>query len=227
MIISKDFLRFTAICGFLTVLTTLGVHLFFAAPPTDFEARALLFKDSTYIFNRWWIIIHCLLALVAMWGFFLIQYRKSIAFAGLGFLFFGVFAITEIARQMFVLFYLNGLRTRYIAETDATIKSLLKYDLTTFSTFSTSFFGLFVLAFGLGNLCYGWSLWREKGFGKILSWMLIVWSLGSFTALANEFIANATIAKFIETYNYVYQPLMRGLLAWWVWKKSENLLNVS
>lgn len=218
MIISKNFIRFTAICGFLTVFTTLGIHLFFSATPTDFEARALLFRDSAYLLNRWWIIIHCLLVLVAMWGFFLVQYRKSIGFAGLGFLFFGVFSITEIVRQMFVLFYLNGLRAKYVNETDVTIKALLKYDLSNFSIFSNSLFGLFILAFGLGNLCYGLSLWREKGFGKILSWMLILWSLGSFTALANEFWVNATISKTIETYNYVYQPLMRMLLAWWVMK---------
>jgi|JI10StandDraft_1071094.scaffolds.fasta_scaffold511490_2 hypothetical protein len=218
MKISKNFIRFAAICGFLTVFTTLGIHLFFSAAPTDFEARALLFRDSAYLFNRWWVIVHCLLVLVAMWGFFLVQYRKSIGFTGLGFLFFCVFAIAEIARQMFVLFYLNGLRAKYINETDTTIKALLKYDLSNFSIFSNSLFGLFILAFGLGNLCYGLSLWTEKGFGKILSWMLILWSLGSFTALANEFWANTTISKIIETYNYVYQPLMRLLLAWWVMK---------
>lgn len=218
MTIAKNFIQFTAFCGFLTVFTTLGIHLFFSTGPTDFEARAFLFRDNTYLLNRWWIIVHCLLVLVAMWGFFLVQYCKSIGFAGLGFLFFGVFSITEIARQMFVLFYLNGLRAKYIIETDAAIKTLLKYDLSNFSVFSNSLFGLFILVFGLGNLCYGLSLWKEKGVGKILSWMLILWSLGSFTALANEFWANTTISKIIETYNYVYQPLMRGLLAWWVLK---------
>lgn len=216
-----SFLKITAACGFLSIITTLGIHLFFPPVPADFESRALLFQSSMYLFNRWWIIIHCLLVLVAMWGFYLIQRDKKQEWAGLGFLFFGVFAVVEIFRQFLVLFYLNGLRANYVAETDMTIKGLLKNDINNFALFSVSFFGLFVFAFGLGNLCYGLSLWGEKRFGKILSWLLILWSLGSMLALSNEFLKSELLAKGIETYNYVYQPVMRGLLAWWVWVKAK------
>lgn len=216
-----SFLKITAACGFLSIITTLGIHLFFPPVPADFESRALLFQSSMYLFNRWWIIIHCLLVLVAMWGFYLIQRDKKQEWAGLGFLFFGVFAVVEIFRQFLVLFYLNGLRANYVSETDMTIKGLLKNDINNFALFSVSFFGLFVFAFGLGNLCYGLSLWGEKRFGKILSWLLILWSLGSMLALSNEFLKSELLAKGIETYNYVYQPVMRGLLAWWVWGKAK------
>lgn len=216
-----SFLKITAACGFLSIITTLGIHLFFPPVPADFESRALLFQSSMYLFNRWWIIIHCLLVLVAMWGFYLIQRDKKQEWAGLGFLFFGVFAVVEIFRQFLVLFYLNGLRANYVAETDMTIKGLLKNDINNFTLFSVSFFGLFVFAFGLGNLCYGLSLWGEKRFGKILSWLLILWSLGSMLALSNEFLKSELLAKGIETYNYVYQPVMRGLLALWVWGKAK------
>lgn len=216
-----SFLKITAACGFLSIITTLGIHLFFPPVPADFESRAMLFQSSMYLFNRWWIIIHCLLVLVAMWGFYLIQRDKKQEWAGLGFLFFGVFAVVEIFRQFLVLFYLNGLRANYVAETDMTIKGLLKNDINNFTLFSVSFFGLFVFAFGLGNLCYGLSLWGEKRFGKILSWLLILWSLGSMLALSNEFLKSELLAKGIETYNYVYQPVMRGLLALWVWGKAK------
>ncbi|HMS70866.1 MAG TPA: hypothetical protein PKD18_22115 [Saprospiraceae bacterium] len=140
----------------------------------------------------------------------------------MGFLFFVIFAAVEIIRQMFVLFYLNGLRARYIEESDAAMKTLLKYDLNNFSSFSNSFFGMFILAFGLANLFYGLSLWIEKGFGKILSWMLIIWGLCTFIALANEFLANQSISNFIGHFNHTYQPMMRGLLAWWVWTNVKN-----
>jgi hypothetical protein len=220
--IQPNFIRFTAICGFITVLTTFGIHLFFPDPPSDFEARVRLFQDTTYLANRWFVIGHCLLALVAMWGFFLVQYRRSVGFTGLGFIFFNVFAVFEIARQMFVLFYLNGLRAQYIAATDPSVQSLLKHGLTTFGLFGAGFFGVFILAFGLGNLFYGLSLWQEKGFGKWLSWLMILWSFGSFTALANEFIKSEGIEQFIGNYNFVYQPLMRGLLAWWVWQQAKQ-----
>lgn len=217
------FLKFTAACGFLSIITTLGIHLFFPPVPADFEARAMLFRNSLYLFNRWWVIFHCLLVLVAMWGFYLVQRDKKQEWAGLGFLFFTVFAIVEIFRQLMVLFYLNGLRANYLAEEEMTLKALLKNDINHFSLLSNSFFGLFILAFGLGNLCYGLSLWSEKRFGKILSWLLILWSMGSMLALSNEFLKSELLAKGIEAYNYIYQPVMRALLAWWVWGKADKL----
>lgn len=218
----KNFIRFAAICCFLSVITTLGIHLFFPDAPTGFEERARLHNNTMYLLNRWWIIIHCLLALIAMWGVFLVQYKKSPGFSGLGFLFFGVFAITEIARQLLVLFYLNPLRVKYLAETNEAVKTILKLEIENFSLLGTSMFGLFVLAFGLGNLCYGLSLFKEKGFSKVLSWLLILWSFGSFTALGNEFWNSNGINIFIGHYNAFYQPIMRGLLAWWLLKSIKN-----
>ncbi len=110
---NTPFLRFAAICCFLTVLTTVGIHAIFPDPPSDFEQRVLLYRDGYYLLNRWWVVVHCLLVLIAMWGFALIQMRRAAGFAGLGMLFFATFAITEIARQMTVLFYLNPLRAQY------------------------------------------------------------------------------------------------------------------
>lgn len=219
------FLRFAAICGFLTVLTTLGIHAIFPDPPTDFEQRVLLFQDKWYLFNRWWVIVHCLLVLVAMWGFALLQMRKAAGFVGLGMFFFATFAITEIARQLFVLFYLNGLRAKYAAATAPALKETLRLSLDNFGLLSGGFFGLFILAFGLGNLCYGLSLFREKGLGKILSGLLVLWSAGSFLALGNEFWESEILEAFIGQYNTWFQPLMRGLTAWWMWKNVKEGVN--
>ncbi|MCU0445263.1 MAG: hypothetical protein MUE85_10125 [Microscillaceae bacterium] len=222
MLTNSAFVRFAAIAGFLTVITTIGIHAIFPDPPAEFEARLLLYQNSIYLLNRWWIIVHCLLVLVAMWGFALVQFRKSAGFVGLGYLFFGVFAITEIARQMLVLFYLNGLRVKYLSADNEAVRAILKVSLDNFGLIGNSFFGLFVLAFGLGNLFYGLSLWRERGFSKILSWLLILWSIGSFLALGNNFWKNQILETFIAYYNFTYQPFMRALLAWWLWTASDR-----
>jgi hypothetical protein len=219
---NTNFIRFAAVCGFITVFTTLGLHLFFPAYATDFEDRLLLHSNSVYFFNRWWIIIHCLLALIAMSGFAVFLYKRSPGFIMLGYTFFCTFAIAEVLRQMLVLFYLNGLRVKYLAETDEAVKSILKVSLDNFGLLSNAVFGLFILAFGLGNLFYGLSIWKEKGLGKVLSIMLIIWSFGSFTALGNEFFNNDVIAGIIEKYNYIYQPFMRFLLPLWLLKNINT-----
>jgi len=76
MTIQKNFIRFTSVCCFITVVTTLGIHAWFPDPPASFEERILLFRSSIYLFNRWWVIAHCLLVITAMWGFAILQLKK-------------------------------------------------------------------------------------------------------------------------------------------------------
>ena len=221
---SKSFIRFAAICCFISVITTLGIHLWFPDPPVDFEHRVLLFRDKVYLLHRLWIITHCLLVIISMWGMALLLMKKAPGFAPLGFLFFAVFGIAEIARQMYVLFYLSGLREQYYLATDAALKGVLKNTLANAGLLAAPFFGLFVFAFGLGNLFYGFSLLGEKGFSKLLSFLLIIWSICNFLALCNEFWVNSVINVFIENFSFTYQPLIRALIGLWLWKKSTELM---
>jgi hypothetical protein len=219
---SSDFTKFSSVCCGLSVITTLGIHLFFPDPPTDLEQRMQLYKDSVYLANRWWVILHCLLVIVSMWAFYLLQRDKTPGFAGLGFLFFAVFAIAEITRQMYVLFYINELREQYVIATDTAVKSSLKNALTYAGQLGAPLFGLFIFAFGLGNLCYGVCLYGQSGYSKILGILLIGWSIGNFIALGNSFWRSPALDKIIEVYSYTYQPMMRVLMAIWLWNKSRH-----
>lgn len=227
MTAGNNFTRFAAICCFLSVITTLGIHLYFPEPPQDFEQRALLHKNTLYIVNRWWVIVHCLLVLVAMWAFAVIQWRKTAGVAGLGFLFFAVFAIAEITRQMFVLFYMNELREQYAVINNSDSKQNLRNLLSYAGLLTAPLFGLFILVFALGNLCYGLSLWKEEGFGKWLGLMLLIWSVCGLTVLGNQFWKIEGINKIVEMYNYSFQPLIRLLLGIWLWRKAIKPLELN
>jgi hypothetical protein len=198
----------------------LGIHLYFKDPPEDFEQRILLFRNKTYLVNRWWVIAHCLLVIVSMWAFALIQFKKAPGFTGIGFLFFAVFGIAEITRQMYVLYYVNELRQQYSMAADPIVKQGLKQTITSAGLLAVPLFGVFVFSFGVGNLCYGLSLFDQRGFDKLLSVLLIVWSLGNFFAFGNSFWESAALSTFIDKYSFTYQPLMRLLIAWWLWKKA-------
>ena len=152
------------------------------------------------------------------------QMKKSPGFTGLGFIFFVVFGIAEITRQLFVLFYVNELRQQYHVAIDPTTKEVLKNTLTNAVFLTVPLFALFILAFALGNLFYGLSMYPEKGFTRIISVLLIVWSIGSFLAFGNSIWRVEAINKFIDHYNYIYQPLVRGLLGLWLWKRVVKLL---
>lgn len=223
MVVNKTFIKFASICCFLTVGTTLGIHLIFPDPPTSFEERVLLFQNKTYILNRWWVIAHCLLVIISMCGFGMLQVKESPGFSVLGFLFFAVFAIAEITRQMVVLFYINELRQQYLAVSDPAIKEGLKLTISTAGLLTAPLFGVFIFTFGLGNLCYGLSLTRESGFSRLISIMLIVWSVGSFLTLGNSFWKQSAVDSFMEKFSFTYQPFMRAVIGFWLWKKSEQI----
>lgn len=220
---SKIFIRFAAVCGFLTVITTLGIHVYFPDPPANFEERVKLYKDNLYLVNRWWVILHCLLVIISMWAVTLLQLKKSAGTAGLGFLFIVVFAIAEITRQLFVLFYINELREQYVLSGDIVLKESLKAVISNAGLLLAPLFGLFIFSFALGNLFFGVSLTGETGFGRLLSVLLIIWSIGTFIAFGNSFWENQAIGSIIEKYNYSYQPLVRLLIAVWLWRKAASL----
>ena len=74
----KNFTQLAAISCFLSVITTIGIHSnLFDLGQLDPAQRMRLFENPTYLWNRAWVIIHCLFVLVAMWGFLLIQFKKS------------------------------------------------------------------------------------------------------------------------------------------------------
>jgi hypothetical protein len=222
MIIQKNFIRFASVCCFITVITTLGIHAFFPDPPANFEERILLFRNTTYLINRWWVIVHCLLVIVAMWGFALLQLKKTPGVTGLGFLFFCVFGIAEITRQMMVLFYANVLREQYIIATDNVIKGELKIILASAGQLTAPLFGVFILMYGLGSICYGLSLIKTKGFSKLLSIMLIISGIVGLIVLGNNFWKFPSLDRVIEKYSYSFTPLLRALTGAWLWKKSND-----
>ena len=219
MIIQKNFIRFTSVCCFISVVTTLGIHAWFPDPPTSFEERIVLFRSKIYLINRWWVIMHCLLVIISMWGFALLQFKKTPGWTGLGFLFFCVFGIAEITRQMMVLLYANALREQYYMATDEVTRNGLRIVLSTAGQLTAPLFGVFILTFALGNLCYGFSLINTKGFSKLLSILLIISAIANFIMLGNSFWKAPAIDSIMEKYGYTFTPLLRMITAIWLWKK--------
>ena len=224
MIIQKNFIRFASICCLTTVITTLGIHAYFPDPPASFEERILLFRNMTYLVNRWWVIAHCLLVIVAMWGFALLQFNKTPGLTGLGFLCFCVFGIAEITRQMMVLFYANVLREQYYLASDESTRNALKIALSSAGQLTAPLFGVFILMFGLGSLCYGLSLVHTKGLSNLLSITLIISAVASFIMLGNSFWKIQSLDSVIEKYSYTFTPLLRAITGVWLWKQSNTLI---
>ena len=224
---SHQFLFFATVCCFLSVITTLGIHSnLFSLGEITFDERLRLYENPKYIANRFWVIIHCLFVLIAMLGFLLIQYRKSPGFTMLGFVFFAVFSFTEIFRQMFVFFYLNNLRRAYLATEDEATQQMIQMNMDHAGLIGYALFGLFIVAFALGNIFYGISLLGDDKRDKTLAYLLIIWGIGNLIAFGNEFWGSTPIGVFVEYFSIIYQPIMRALVGLWMLNKFKEIKKI-
>jgi len=99
----------------------------------------------------------------------------------------------------------------------------LKITLASASQLTGPLFGVFILMYGLGSLCYGLSLIKSKGFSKLLSIMLIIAGIVGFIVLGNNFWKLPSLDRAIEKYSYSFTPLLRALTGIWLWKNSNDL----
>jgi len=219
----KNFIVFTATCCLISALTTILIHNL-PYVQLSFEETLLLYKSKSYTTQKVLIIVHCLLVLVSMLGIALVQINKSKAFTLLGFLFYTVFAFTEIVRQVLCLFYLNGIRKDYLnAESDLT-KNILEANIHNFNHINMSLYTLFIMAFGIATLCYALSIITTKGtiIDNWIGYLLLVWSIGTFFAFINVFIQNKGLNVCVEVLNNYFQPLIRIILAIWLLRYSSK-----
>lgn len=220
------FIFLAIVCCFLSVITTLGIHSnLFDLGDLSFEERIKLFENSKYMANRFWVISHCLFVLISMLGFLLIQIKKSPGFTILGFIFFTVFSFTEIFRQIFVFFYLNNLRRAYIDTNDAAIQEMIRINMDHAGLIGYALFGLFIMAFALGNMCYGISLINGSKIDRILAYLLLIWSCGNLAAFVNEFLQSKNLGEFVEYFSIIYQPIMRILVGLWLFYQFKQIRN--
>jgi hypothetical protein len=211
------FIKFAAFCAFTAVLTTLIIHSgYFDFGGLTMEENVALFKNSKYHLGRWIIIIHCLLVLVSVWAIFLVQYKKSLGLVGLGFVFYLLFSFTEIFRQFMELFYLNGLRERYFMSDNFEVQGHLMADIQNFGLFAYSFYGLFILMFALGNVCYGLSFLKGFKWEKALGISLVLWGVLGLISLGNEFWTIKSIEKGSGIILIAIQPIIRFGIGYWL-----------
>ncbi len=213
----------------LSVVTTIGIHskLFDFGSLSKIESINL-FENKHYLFFRFWIIFHCVFVLISMAGVRLILHKTATGFGGLGFVFFTVFAFTEIFRQMYVLFYINGLRKSYWAIKGAE-QALVLSNIDTALLFGYALFGLFICCFALGNISFGLAIWGNHIRDKVFSTLLIFWGIVGLLAFCNEFWAAKALGTALEKCNLFFQPMMRFLFAlWMLWKmKMKAPINSS
>ncbi len=196
-------------CAFLSVITTLGIHSFITGP-TSFEESLLMYKTSSYIFSKWWVIIHCLFVVIAIYGISMCVPQS--AFARLGLAFYTAFGLTEIFRMLMVLHYVRELRDRYLSA-DATAQEIIRINLDAFAGISQTLFTAFTLFILLGNLFTGVSAFGGTGIIRYVGYALLVWTFVLALSLVNVYANNPSVDSVVHYFSLCVQPLIRLVIA--------------
>jgi hypothetical protein len=215
---SRAFVRFAAVCAFLSALTTFGVHLLpLLHPASTFDQQLLLPQTPVYIFRLWVVLIHILLVLASMWGIFAVRHRTEAGWLGLGLGGFWIFGLAELFRVSVTLNTVNAWRFRYLSEADPTVQEFLRQSLLSWSQVNDALFFLLVLGFLIGNLFYAIALRRGVGLEKWVSILLFLWAGLSLTTLLREFLSQNWLDFFPEFLSYTFQPFVRIMIGIWLW----------
>ncbi len=216
------FIYFAAACAFITSLTTIAIHQIHV-PSGSFEDSLQLYKNKAYLGLNWIILFHCLMVLLSMLGMALIIEKTSRAMAILGFLLFALFVFSEWERTLGNLWYLNGLRRKYMVTTDTDTLQFLRYELMHSLYQSNVYFLLFTIGFTLGNLSYGIALIAGKGMDRWLGAAMMLWAGCTSLAFIYDFYPANWMGGIVDACNKIYQPLVRLFIGYWLFQKGKGL----
>ena len=225
MEVSVKFLRFAAGCAVVTALTTLAVHLMpqLWADADTFEKQLDLRQRGPYLARLWIVLFHCLLVVVSMYAICLLTFRTKPAWAGLGFLAFVVFALTEILRTSLALFAANGnLRERYATNPDPEARGHIRALLEAFSGLNDALFFIFIVAFFLGLLSYGAALVTGTNSDRAIGFLFLGWAVLTLPAIIEAVTGVESLSAKFEWVGYGFQPIARAAIGAWLWKKSSG-----
>jgi hypothetical protein len=218
----KNFTWFAAICAFITAITTVAIHNI-DITVANFEESVLLYKNKKYLFLHWLILFHCLMVLCSMLGMALIIEKTSRALAVLGFICFCLFVFSEWERTLNTIWYFNGLRKEYTLANDENIKQLLGFEIRHRLSQANVYFLLFTIGFSLGNLSYGLAIVKTKGIDQLLGTGLLLWFCCTCCSFTYDFMPAKGLGNIVDICNKYYQPLIRLLIAYWLFTKTRVL----
>lgn len=224
MKVSAGFLRFAAICAFLSAVTTLCVHLLPGAEvAVTFEEQVALHVNTVYLARLWIVLSHILIVTCSLWGVAACRLKSSGGWLPLGFSAFLLFAWAELFRTAMALFALNaGWRARYAD--DPGVRETLRPLLAAWPDLNAALFFLLILGFCVGNFFYGIGLLGGRGPRRLdltLGIALLIWSLTGLLTLLHDYASFHRVPDLPEWWAWTFQPAVRLLIGVWLWRESR------
>lgn len=217
------FLRVAAVCSMLSSLTTLMLIFlpeFFASAP-GFEARMARVHELPYQVRAWAYLLHPFLVLTAALGVFFAIRRAAPVLALAGLLGFIAWAFTEASQQTLTLFAFDRWRLAWETADEAT-RAAIRVNAMMYDGIWDGMYMLLLIAFAIGNACYGANLVRRTGLARVVGGFLLAACALTLCLFLNE-LGLAVLPGAVLDWSYpAIQPLGRFLIGVWLWRCATS-----
>lgn len=222
----QAFLRFTAICAFVAVFTTLlntQLTRFYPAP-TSFEESAALINNGYYMARQWVLLIHPFPTLLLGIGLFLVFKKHHYGLALTGLLFTFLEKALEFVGQTIQLFTINKVwKPAYLATTDAAEKLQLTNAIKNAAAIWNDCFFVLWASYLIAALAFSVALFRSGG----RKWTGVFLVLSAMLTLI-MIVGDYGKQEWLQPALILYAPVLvvsRFLLGIMLWKAVARTTN--
>ena len=221
--IDPRFYRVAALCSMLSALTTLMLIFLpeFFASGQGFEARMARVHETAYPLRAWAYLVHPLLVLPAARGIMFVIRREAPVLALAGLIGFICWAFTEASQQTLTLFAFDRWRLAWETADEAT-RAAIRVNALMYDGIWDGMYMLLLIAFAIGNACYGAELIRRQGLARVVGGFLFAASALTVCLFLNELELPVLPAAVLEWSEPALQPLGRLLIGVWLWRQSTR-----
>jgi hypothetical protein len=222
MTFSTRFYRTTAICSFISAVTTLLLIFLpkFYGPAGSIDARVALIHNPLYQLRAWTYLLHPFVTLTAALGVALALRRRAPGMMIVGFLGFLLWAFVEAGQQALTLTVYHRLAAAY-PQANAADREILRSQIALYDNLWDAMFLLLLLGFLAGNVLYGCATIRapkEERLTRVLGLFYFGATLLTLSGICRE-VGGPTLPPLLETWLYLLlQPAARLLIGIWLWR---------
>ena len=223
---SASFYRATAICSFISAVTTLFLIFLpkIYGPADSIDARVALIHHPLYQLRAWSYLFHPFFTVTAALGVAVALRNSAPGRMLTGFLGFLLWAFTEAAQQALSLVVYQRWAAAY-PQADAAGREVLRLQIASYDNLWDAMFLLILLAFLAANILYASATIRGQGLTRLLGIFYFGAAFLTLLIISSE-LHGPALPPAIATWLYpLLQPVARFCIGLWLWRIRDGSLS--
>ena len=220
---SASFYRATAVCSFISAVTTLLLIFLpkFYGPADSIDARVALIHHPLWQLRAWNYLFHPFFTLAAALGVAVALRHSTPGRIVAGFLCFLLWGFTEAGQQALTLMVYRRWAAAY-PQADAAGREVLQLQIASYDNLWDAMFLLLLIAFFAANILYGCATIPGQGLTRLIGIFYFGAAFLTLSIISNE-LSGPALPPSLEAWIYpLTQPAARFCIGLWLWRARDS-----